>query len=354
MSKSERIAQLVEVTRLGKLIRALGGWNGILVLGYHRVGLATGANPAGVWDASPDLFEGQLQFLDQEFDVVAPGDLEAVVRARRGRYVLLTFDDGYRDTFDYAFPILKRHGLPATFFLTTGFIDDGRIAWWDEISWMVEASPRSELRVPDWFDDALSLVGDERTRTATTLINLHKRLSREHADAFVDAVADATATGRHPDQSRDHWMTWDQVRELRSAGMYIGGHSVSHPLLARLPRDEQEREIVGCKLRLETELGERMRYFSYPYGGINSFNDDTRQLLAAHGVELAFSFYGGYQRFDDWDAYDVRRRGLGLTMSPRRFALVLTLPQMFARHREPRNRRPSSPGATKRSRALPK
>jgi hypothetical protein len=73
-----------------------------------------------------------------------------------------------------------------------------------------------------------------------------------------------------------------------------------------------------------------MRYFAYPYGERDSFDDNTRRSLADHGVELAFSYYHGYQRFKEWDPYDVRRRGLGPNVNSRRFALMLTLPQVFA------------------------
>jgi len=110
----------------------------------------------------------------------------------------------------------------------------------------------------------------------------------------------------------------------------IGGHTISHANLARLSAEEQEREIAGCKARIETELGEPMRYFSYPDGGRNSFNGDTRRCLAAYGVEYAFSFYGGYRTFDDWDRYDMRRRWLGPTVSQERFAMMLAVPQVFA------------------------
>jgi peptidoglycan/xylan/chitin deacetylase (PgdA/CDA1 family) len=330
MSKTERLAHLSEATGIGSLFRRLGAWSGILVLAYHRISPVDDSYDSGVCDASPAMFEQQLRFLEKEFDVIGPDELETAVLVGRGRYVLLTFDDGYRDNFDEAFPILKRHGVPATFFVTTGFLDSRQIAWWDEIAWMVHASPKSELRANGWLDEAFSLEPEERRRTTKALINLCRGLPRESAHAFLDSLAQATESGRHPDESHDFWMTWDDVRQLRAAGMHIGGHTVTHPMLARLSADDQEREIVECKDRLEAELGVPMRYFCYPYGGRDSFDESTRRSLAEHGIEFAFSFYGGYRRFNDWDRYDVRRPFLGLTVSLERFALMLTLPQIFA------------------------
>jgi peptidoglycan/xylan/chitin deacetylase (PgdA/CDA1 family) len=342
MSKTERLARFADATGVAALVRRMGGWTGILVFNYHRIGFVDGSYDAGIWDASPPTFERQVQLLKREFDVIAPADLETARRTVGGRYVMLTFDDGYRDTFTEAFPVLKAHGLPATFFITTGFLDTGGIAWWDEIAWIIHATERSELRVGPWIEQPLSLKPPGRQAAMKTLIKLCMSLPHEVQHTFLDTLADAADTGRHR-PGGGFWMTWDQIRQLRAAGMHIGGHSVSHPLLARLPPDDQHREITGCQARLEDELGEPMRYFSYPFGGKDSFAASTRGILAASGVELAFSFYGGSQRIDHWDPLDVRRCCVGATVSPERFALMLTLPQVFSRPRV--RRRPESAAA---------
>jgi peptidoglycan/xylan/chitin deacetylase (PgdA/CDA1 family) len=328
MSKTERVALLAELTGIGKLLRRLGGWHGVLTLTYHRVvGFENVYNPA-IIDASPHTFEEQMRFLVRNFDVVTPEDLETVLALRRGRYVLVTLDDGYRDNFEVAFPILEKHGVPATFFITTGFLDDHMIPMWDEIAWMVHRTTGGELPANEWLDRPLSLHPADHERTIATLISICERLPHS-PEGVLDSLATLTGSGRH-DHPHDTWMTWDQVRQLRAAGMTIGGHTISHPVLARLPADEQEQEIAGCKRRIETELAEPMRYFSYPYGGRASFDDTTRRVVAETGLEFAFSLYNGYCRLDSWDRYDIKRRGLGPTVTPNRVALMLTLPQVFA------------------------
>jgi peptidoglycan/xylan/chitin deacetylase (PgdA/CDA1 family) len=330
MSKADRLAYFSEVAGLGRLARRLGAWRGILAFTYHRVGFVEGSYDPASWDATPPMFEEQVRFAKKHFDVIGPDELEAAVRVGRGRFVLLTFDDAYHDNFELAFPILKRHGVTATFFVTTGFIDNRQVSWWDEIAWMVNTSPKTELRANGWFDNTLSLTLVERERTAKTLISLYKTLPSGRKQGFMEFLAEATESGRHPSDGREFWMTWEKIRKLRAAGMHIGGHTVTHPVLARLAPDEQEREVVGCKERIEAELGEPMRYFSYPDGGRKSFNEDTRRCLVDNGVEYAFSYYGGYRRFNDWDPHDVRRRWLTRTMVPQRFTMMLALPQIFA------------------------
>jgi peptidoglycan/xylan/chitin deacetylase (PgdA/CDA1 family) len=329
MSKTERLARFGAVTGLVSLIRRLGGWSGVFGLAYHRVGFVAGPYDGGVLDATPTQFDEQVRHLVKEFDVITPDELEAAVRRRRGRYVLITFDDAYHDNFRHALPILKRHGARATFFVTTGFVDSRRISWWDEIAWMVQRSHKPELQANGWLHRPLSL-NPHPEQATRTLISLYKRLPRHAAPGFLEFVAEATESGRHPDDTGDLYMTWENIRELRAAGLQIGGHTVNHAILAQLSPDEREREIAGCRARVETELGEPMRYFSYPDGGRDSFNEDTRRCLAEYGIEYAFSFYGGYRTFSDWDPYDVRRRCLGPTVSQDRFAMMLALPQVFA------------------------
>jgi peptidoglycan/xylan/chitin deacetylase (PgdA/CDA1 family) len=315
------------MTGLFPLIRRLPTWSGVLAFCYHRVAFTDEPYASGVLDATPPQFEEQVRLLTKEFDVITPGELDDAIRRGRGRYVLLCFDDGYRDNLDHALPILRRHGARATLFVTTGFIDDRRIAWWDEIAWMVGRSEKSELPAGSWHDATLSLEGS--TGATRTLVSAYKQLPPDAAPAFLDELAEATGSGRHDSDARELYLTWDNIRERRDEGWKIGGHTVSHAILGRLPADEQGREISTCKTRLEAELGEPMRCFGYPDGGRDSFNDDTRRLLAESGVEYAFSFYGGYRKFAEWDPYDVRRRWLGLTVSRDRLAMIVSLPQVF-------------------------
>src|SRR5205807_1866765 len=157
-------------------------------------------------------------------------------------------------------------------------------------------------------------------------------LPGEQAGAFLDFLAAATGSGRcRPEDAQDLWMTWEQVREMRAAGMGFGGHTVNHPILARLSPAQQAAEIDGCRRRLEAELGEPMLAFAYPSGKPGTFNADTRRCLQAAGVRYAFSFYGGYARPGSPDEHDLPRVHVGWHMSPALFRVTLTLPEPFAR-----------------------
>jgi len=318
-SHGERVAAMLDVAWLRPLLRRMPSWRGVLVLNYHRVGAwADSPFDHALWSATAEGFDAQLRLLARETDVVAPADVAELGRRGHGRHVLITFDDGYRDNWEIALPLLRAHGLTATFFLATGFLDRPHVAWWDEIAWMARNATRP---LPGGTDAA----GKRFTHE-------YKHMPAERKAAFLDEIAEQTGAGRcDASAAAGMWMSWDEARELRAAGMSIGGHTVTHPVLGSLDEGRQRAEIAGCRERLEAELGEPMRWFSYPVGFPGSFDATTRRVLDEQGVELAFSFYGGWLRTGALDPFDVPRVNVGPALTPARLHAMLRLPQLFAR-----------------------
>lgn len=313
---------------LGRSLR----WSGLLVLNYHRVGNGKESLfDRALWSADAESFTNQIRFCKSQLDVITPDDIPRVVAKGRGRYALITFDDGYRDNYETAFPILKAHGVPATFFITTGLVDLPRVPWWDEIAWMVRTSRRDQIGLSEWVPDALSFDEPDREGAVRTLLTAYKSMPAESTDRYVDAIAEATGSGRCcADVGTGFWMNWDMLREMRAAGMTVAGHTVTHPILARAPREKQRDEIFECGTRLADEMGEPMRYFSYPVGGPTSFSTVTEDCLREAGVRYAFSYYGGFRRFSDWNNYDVRRVAVETYLTAEWFRSIVTLPQLLA------------------------
>src|SRR4029450_5137580 len=113
-SRQARLASVLEGTGLGAGLRRIGGWRGVLVLTYHRIGDARSSSlDRGLFSAGAEAFERHVAPLAREADVIRLEDVPSALRARRGRQVLITFDDGYRDAYDVAFPVLRRGVPPA-------------------------------------------------------------------------------------------------------------------------------------------------------------------------------------------------------------------------------------------------
>jgi peptidoglycan/xylan/chitin deacetylase (PgdA/CDA1 family) len=316
VNKREIAAQVLRVSGASWLIRKVGTWNGLVVMNYHRVGEASSSTlNQELWSATQDDLDAQIKFFKSHCDVIAEADVADVVKREKGRYLQLTFDDGYRDAYEGAFPVLKANGVSATFFLATGFLDQPRVPWWDEIAWMVKnGAPDFGGRTP-------------REALINALGRVYRSVPAGRREAYLDLLGEASGAGRSgTGPAADLWLTWDMVRAMRDGGMTFGGHTVSHCELSKLPRAEQEREIAGCKQRIEQELGGRMRTFSYPFGEPSVFNADTRSCLEGLGVEWAYSYYGGYQTPGRADRFDLKRFAIERYMTPATWTLFGTVP----------------------------
>lgn len=234
--------------------------------------------------------------LDQAVRQLQDGRLPA-------RAACITFDDGYADNCQVALPILQRHGLVASFFVSTGFIDGGRM-WNDSIIEAVRACKKDVLDL-----DGLGLghfpldTLDMRRAAIPALIEQIKYRPVDERLALVASLA-ATAEVELPD---DLMLTSDEVRALHDAGMQIGAHTVSHPILARLSDQHARQEICDSKSHLESLLGTRVGLFAYPNGKPGEdYAPRTVELVRELGFDAAVSTEWGTSRLGD-DIFQLRR-----------------------------------------------
>jgi peptidoglycan/xylan/chitin deacetylase (PgdA/CDA1 family) len=221
---------------------------------------------------------------------------------------VVTFDDGYRDNYDVAYPILRRHGVPAIFYVATGALEGGEPLWPSEARYLVHAGG-AQLTGP--FPAGRYDLGTPalRERAARELKQWLVGLpTGERQDALREmrrrAAVDLTAL-------RTGMMTWAQVREMRQGGMLFGAHTVSHPLLPSIPLGEAREEIVGSRQALEAELGETARHFSYPNPGSGvHWSPAVREIVREAGFATAVTSQSGYVRAGD-DLLSLRRLRLG-------------------------------------------
>ena len=332
LTKRELLARTLDVTGGGHVLRSARTWNGVLVLNYHRIG-----NPGdslfdhNLWSASAEDFERQTAFLAKSFDVIGLADLEHALSQSRGQFVMVTFDDGYRDNYSTAFPILKSYGVPATFFIATGFIDHPRVPVWDELAWMSRTTTLPLLAANEWLPSPVSFADQDRAQGFRQLLTVYRTAGSELIGEYLDDLADALGTGRCPaSMAADQWMTWDMLREMQSEGMTFGGHTVNHPILANTTADQQDWEVGECQRRLIDELGQPIDAFSYPNGKRGDFNEFTRAALRSHGYRWGFGFFGGYCPAGHADRFALCRTAIESDIDLSQFRAISTLPQVFS------------------------
>ncbi len=298
------------------LLSPTGAKARLSILIFHRVL----AQPDPLFPSEVDaaLFDRLCGWIGSMFQVL-PLD-QAVRRLRAGslpaRAACITFDDGYADNRTQALPILQRHGLPATFYIATGFLNGGRM-WNDTVieSMRRTALPSidlSKLDVEGLAQLDLSAVSQRRAAIDQIL----QRIKHHHPDerlALTHAIA-AAAQVQLPD---DLMLTSDQLRQMHAAGMLIGAHTVSHPILASLTDDEARQEIAGSRQQLQDILGQRVGHFAYPNGKPGKdYNDRSVAIVRELGFDSAVCTQWGaartgtdrlqLPRFSPWDATELR------------------------------------------------
>jgi peptidoglycan/xylan/chitin deacetylase (PgdA/CDA1 family) len=229
-----------------------------------------------------------MQFLANHFNVLPLR--EAAQRLRNGtlpaRAACVTFDDGYADNYTVALPILKQTGVPATFFIATAYLDGGRM-FNDTLIELAKAVPVGvcDLSSVGLGTQTIDTVADRRALMAK-LIGHFKYQPPEHRLPAAERLA-ADFGIRLPD---DLMMRTDQLRALHAAGMDIGGHTHSHPILARQTSEAAREEVKHGKERLESLLGEPIRVFAYPNGRpLKDYGPEHVSMAAECGFEAAVS-----------------------------------------------------------------
>lgn len=344
MSKRDALARALDVTGvLGALMRLGRARPWMSLLTYHRV---LPAEPAPdfpfdgeVVDATTAQFDAQVAMLKRHFRLVGVDELCQFTDGKRppGNLCCITFDDGYRDNHDHALPILRKHGVRATFFVATTYISERRIFWWDQIAYIVKKSPRARIAVEYPKPIAVELGPLPRREAIGALVRPVKDEVALDLPRYLEALARAADVEWNEAVARrlgdEQLMTWDQVRALKAAGMDVQSHTRTHRVLHTLPPDELRGELEGSRLDLERELGAPCRAIAYPTGV--PIVDDARLLQAVRDAGYAIGVTnctGTNPTTRALSPFDVRRMSIDSHFTPSFFRALVALP-MFAYNR---------------------
>ena len=273
------------------------------VLIFHRV--LPAPDPLFPDEMHARRFDELCGWLTDWFNVL-PLD-QAVQRLQAGtlpeRAACITFDDGYADNHHVAMPILQRHGLPATFFIATGFLDGGRM-WNDTIIETVRACPAQVLDVSalGLGSHALNTVTARQAAIAALIGHIKYRPVAERI-----TLTEEIARLANVQLPQNLMMTSAEVKAMRQAGMQIGAHTVSHPILAKLTDAQAMAEIGDSKRFLEKLLGERISLFAYPNGKPGEdYSPQSVEVVRSLGFDAAVSTQWGASRMGD-DPLQIKR-----------------------------------------------
>ena len=272
---------------------------------FHRVLAA----PDPMLPNEPDtvLFTQQMKWLQRGFNLLPLR--QALTRLRSGNLpvgaVCVTFDDGYRDNADHALPILSQLGIPATFFVTTRYLDGG-LMWNDRIIeaaryWATTAIDMARYGLePATFDGGRAAAADQ-------LLARIKYLPYDQREAVATDLFQRSGA-----QTTQLMMNEDDIRRLHRSGMEIGGHTVSHPILCTIGLEQARTEIAANKSHLEAIIGSSIETFAFPNGRPHQDYDARhvavvrdcgyrQALTTAAGTATAGTSAWQLPRFTPWD-----------------------------------------------------
>lgn len=317
-----------------------------VILLYHRV--AEISTDPQLLSVTPERFGEHLEILRRDYHPISLQQLNKSLLNKTipHRGVVITFDDGYVDNLYNAKPLLEHYGIPATVFVTSGYIGQGREFWWDELErtlLMPKSLPESlkvliNNKIYLWKIDDLSnsnglnckkyrywdvTINDTPTvlhqayRELCSLLRLMDDSSRQKVLNELVDWAGLKEVFR-PDYRA---LSAAEICALAENGLIeVGCHTQTHPVMTLLSRKDQIEEIHGSKKCLESILGKRVTSFSYPYGGRSDYTIDSIEAVKNAGFICACSNYAGIikQKTDifqlprflvrDWDGEEFSRR----------------------------------------------
>ena len=254
---------------------------------------------------SRDTFEKHMRFLGIHFNVISLDEFASRIEENSpfpARSCLVTFDDGWKDNFHNAYPLLEEIGIPSVIFLTTDFIGKQDQFWQERMTGLLfklydayRGNNNVTVRLASEFsgvglENIFSCKRDHLRDEISKLIPLLKAKSKEEIDAIIQRLADLAGESGGEANTENAFMDWHEIRRMAKNGVSFGSHGKSHTLLTRLQPTEVEKEVIESKGRIEEELETTVYAFSYPNG---DYSQQVLDIVMNAGYKLGFSIESG-------------------------------------------------------------
>lgn len=274
------------------------------ILVYHRVN--DESDP--IFPAIPTaVFARQMEYVAENYNVCSLDEMTARLRSNElpPNLLAITFDDGYRDNFTHAFPVLRRLGLPATIFLATDAIGTGRVLWQDRVFAALRETRATALKnFPG--SEAVPLGGPADRKAALSRI-LKFLWSLEDGERSLWVEKLVQQLGAQERIKGDGLMLgWEDVRAMSQHRITFGSHTVTHPVLSRISLQQAKQEIRASKTIIESNLKMPVKHFAYPVGRRADFTEAVKKEVREAGFESAVTTICGANDSQQ-DLFELRR-----------------------------------------------
>ncbi|WP_323753756.1 polysaccharide deacetylase family protein [Marinobacter sp.] len=266
------------------------------ILMYHRI------SPDGApGTISVDQFRNHMNLIKKQFNPLPLSELVALHEQGTvpKNAVVITFDDGYRDFADFAFPIMKDEGVTATLFLTTGFVNGDLWLWPDQLKYLVNRKAHTgNFQLPS-LDTHIDL-NLSPYEIWSRLADYCMQMSNERKLTFIKklySINNIDIPVTPPEKYRP--VTWQQVRKMVDDGLEVGCHSYSHPILTSMKEEELKVELLDSKKMIEKNIYKKVNFFCYPNGQESDTSAAIEALLSKYGYEYGVVAFSGINPLGD-------------------------------------------------------
>ena len=322
-------ATISERVALTRLLETLPRRGCLIVLNYHRLGEPNGQPyDDGTFSATAEEFEVQVDILKKKYSVVTLDEAVHLATNKQpigGAAILLTFDDGYLDNFQIAYPILRSHGVQGTFFLISSFVGSSELTWWDQIAYDIKRATNRVITLDYPNRMQFDLTQQDPADVIRALLALYKQFPvRSDAARFLACVEKACEP-KPRNAGERLFLNWNEAADMHANGMAIGCHTHTHPILSQLTVEEQYQELKTVKDTIEARLSISATVLAYPVGKRTTFTPQTQEVLQELGYSAAFSYYGGINLPGRTLPFDIRRNSIDAGLPLDRLRLQLAL-----------------------------
>lgn len=258
------------------------------ILMYHR--LSQRNEPETL---TKELFREQMLMVRRSFN---PMTLSQLLKHREAgsvpeHAVVITFDDGYSDFAEMAYPILKELRIPATLFITTGFVNGDLWLWPDQLRYAIDHRKGTSAFQLDESEAPIDIDVDP-DRAWNSIADYCLTLSNQQKMRLIDSLfSDLNVVKPAQAPSKYSALSWQELKAMVDEGLDIGSHTVSHPILTKLNTEELEYELRESKETIFRKLGVSTEVFCYPNGSQNDFNEAVKNLISKAGYKYAVAAF---------------------------------------------------------------
>jgi peptidoglycan/xylan/chitin deacetylase (PgdA/CDA1 family) len=306
-----RLACIVKIPEAYMYFRKIILGNHIVIFVYHRVCPEKGNS--SVANICPEEFEKQIRYLKEKFKIYSLEKLINVLennqknKKESENIAVITFDDGYKDNYLYAYPILKKYKIPATIFLTSGYIDTDNLFWWDIAGYVIYHTKKKKIDLPNFGKFSL-MDHKEKFNCLSFLVNKFKTIPNHLKNNYMINLQNICEVIIPPGLGKKMILSWDEIREMKDNGITFGVHTVTHPNLTKISLAEAEKEIMNSKKMIENQLKIEATLFSYPYGSKLDYNSEIIELIKNIGFKGAVTTnYGLINKYNIDSIYSLPR-----------------------------------------------